>query len=143
MPEALHSSRSFRRLCSGALRDGRIIRLDREVRGLVPTSSDSRVPPSFITGRSPLLRTVADTRSFHILPSWWSKGIRFQNPKAQEYWINEGNSTPSHPIVQQTGKTIIYKVNYLQPFSSVCVFSRLNSGFQKLNSNYQLIVAAL
>lgn len=69
MPEALHSSRSFKRLCSGALTDGRIIRLDRDVRGLIPASSDSSVPPSFITGRSPLLLTVAETRSFHILPS--------------------------------------------------------------------------
>ena len=69
MPEALHSSRSFKILCSGALTDGKIIRLDRDVRGLAPASSDSSVPPSFITGRSPLLPTVADTRSFHILPS--------------------------------------------------------------------------
>lgn len=71
MPEALHSSRSFKRLCSGALTDGRIIRfrLDWDVRGLVPPPSDSSAPPSIMIGRSPLLRTVADTRSFHILPS--------------------------------------------------------------------------
>jgi hypothetical protein len=65
------SSRSFRRLCSGALRDGRIIRLEWDLRGRGAGPSDSRAPPpSFITGRSPLLRTVADARSFHILPSW-------------------------------------------------------------------------
>jgi len=35
----------------------------------VSAASDSRPPLSFITGKSALLRTLADIRSFHILPS--------------------------------------------------------------------------
>lgn len=69
MPDALHSSRRLRRLCSGALREGKIMRLVRFCLGFVPESSESIDPPSFITGKSPLLGTVADTRSFHSLPS--------------------------------------------------------------------------
>lgn len=70
-PRALHSSSNFRRLCSGALIEGKIMRLMVAGRCLVPAvDSDSIDPLSFMMGRSALLRTVADTRSFQILPSW-------------------------------------------------------------------------
>lgn len=68
-------------LCSGALTDGRIERFGCVCGGLgfVSEPSGSRDAPSFITGKSALLRTVADTRSFHILPSWEFKTIHQNN----------------------------------------------------------------
>ena len=86
MPDALHSSSRFKRLCSGALTDGRIIRLACVCvdLGFVPASSASRESPSFITGNSPLLRALADTRSFHILPSW-----RFQKLTVRILWAQQ------------------------------------------------------
>lgn len=70
IPGALHSSSNFRRLCSGALMEGKIMRLEVAGLCLVPAvDSDSIDPLSFMMGRSVLLRTVADTRSFQILPS--------------------------------------------------------------------------
>lgn len=55
-------------LFSGALRDGRIRRLDRGGLGGLPADSDSLKVPSLIAD-SDIRRTLADTRSFHILPS--------------------------------------------------------------------------
>jgi hypothetical protein len=81
IPDALHSSSSFSKLCSRALIEGSINRLDWFGRGLDSTDSDSRAPPSFTTGTSPLLCTVADTHSFHNLPSYIEKlEIRVSNP---------------------------------------------------------------
>ena len=57
-------------LCSGALIDGRIKRLDLGCGGVVMAAAVSTsVPPSCITATSELLGTLADTRSFHILQS--------------------------------------------------------------------------
>lgn len=61
----LHSSKRFRILCSGALKEGRMrcLALNLEV-------SDSRLELSFIMGRmSALVCAFADIRSFHIRPS--------------------------------------------------------------------------
>lgn len=59
-------------LCSGALTDGKIMRFDR-CRGFFTATSGSTgaaAPPSCVVGKSELLRLPADTRSFHILPSY-------------------------------------------------------------------------
>lgn len=66
------SSRSLRMLCSGALIDGSIILFVRG-RDFVLGVSGSGGPPvsSCVTAKSALLCTPADTRSFHILPSFY------------------------------------------------------------------------
>lgn len=74
-PDALHSSSKFMMLCSGALIDGRISRLEGG-RDLVVGVSDSVGGDSCIAGRSAFLWTLEDTRSFHILPSWSSEKIK-------------------------------------------------------------------
>lgn len=49
--------------------DGRDERLTGFRRVLVPAASVSRWARSFITGKSGVLGTLVDSRSFHILPS--------------------------------------------------------------------------
>lgn len=68
------SSSNLSILCSGALIDGKITRLEGG-RGLAPVGAPGSIAAaSCITGRSGLLRGAPpDTRSFHILPSWWLK----------------------------------------------------------------------
>lgn len=59
-------------LCSGALIDGNIIRLVRGRDFVLGVSGPGGAPASScIIGKSAVLCTPADTRSFHILPSFY------------------------------------------------------------------------
>jgi len=66
---SLHSSRSFSRECSGQLKEGVIKCSFENVCRLLCDICDW-APDSLITGNSALLRALASSLSFHILPSW-------------------------------------------------------------------------
>lgn len=66
---SLHSSRSFSRECSGQLKEGVIDCSLENVCRLLCNICDW-VADSLIIGNSALLRTLASSLSFHILPSW-------------------------------------------------------------------------